>query len=139
MHAESHTLLYSMHVVVIKQAATAGQEKILELLDKCLISLGSKLQWLSIAQFCNAAASGDDKAIHLLLDQGINPNLKDMRNVSPLWRAAASGHVKVVKILLDTNLVDIDSRSEYGRPPMFWPAEDLILPLLTKMVRLPFH
>ncbi|PMD49999.1 ankyrin repeat protein, partial [Hyaloscypha bicolor E] len=75
-----------------------------------------------IAQLYNAAKFGKEDAIRKLLAEGVEPDLKSLRHVSPLWISATRGHLKVVQILLSTKLVDVNSQSTTGRPPIFWAA-----------------
>jgi hypothetical protein len=107
---------------VISSAATAGQGAVLQLVNERLNVVFSKEKWFSIAQFYNAAKAGDEDMIRSLFAQRINPDLKNIRNVSPLWQAATEGHLGVVEILLNTHAVDVNSRSIFGRPPIFWAA-----------------
>jgi hypothetical protein len=107
---------------VVKAAATSGQESFLILIEKRLNVLSSKEQWFTIAQFYNAAKAGDTETIRGLLSIGIEPDLKNARNESPLWTAASRGNHAVVAVLLDAHAVDINSKSISGRCPIFWAA-----------------
>jgi hypothetical protein len=107
---------------IVTAAATSGQERVLRLIDIRLKIPSLKEKWFSIARFYNAAKAGDEEMIRGLLVQGIEPDLKNPRNVSPLWVAACRGNLAVVKLLLDTQAVDINSRSIAGRSPLFWAA-----------------
>jgi ankyrin repeat protein len=121
---------------IVTAAATSGQERVLRLIDTRLKILSFKEKWFSIARFYNAAQDGDEEMIRGLLVLGIEPDLKNPRNVSPLWRAACCGHFAVVKLLLDTQAVDINVRSIAGRSPLFWAAakghEDIVRLLLER-------
>jgi len=121
---------------VVKAAATSGQEEILLLFEEQGSLHDCWEQWLPIAHLYNAAKAGDEETIRRLLAQGINPDLKNPRNVSPLWMAAAHGNSSVVGLLLDTEAVDINSRSISGRSPIFWAAaggyEDVVELLLER-------
>jgi ankyrin repeat protein len=106
---------------VVKAAATSGQEGVLKLINTRLNIFISK-QWFTLAQFYNSAKAGDVKTIRSLLRQGIDPDLKNPRNISPLWRAAQSASLTVDKLLLDTQAVDLNAQSTAGRSPIFWAA-----------------
>jgi ankyrin repeat protein len=75
-----------------------------------------------VAQFYNAARSGNENTVHKLLADGVKPDFKDCRNVSLLWIAATNGHYKVVQVLLATEHVEVNSKSEAGRSPIFRAA-----------------
>ena len=107
---------------MVTAAATSGQEGVLKLINKQPNTLSFKEKWFSIAGFYNAAKAGDEETVRRLLAQGVEPDLKNPRNVSPLWIAASYGNLAIVEILLDTQAVDINSRCKFGRPPMFWAA-----------------
>ncbi|KAH6670150.1 hypothetical protein B0J14DRAFT_517196 [Halenospora varia] len=118
---------------VVKAAATCGQEGVLKTIEKHYKIISSKDQW-SVAQFYNAAKSGKEDTIQKLLAEGVEPDLKNPRHVSPLWVAATNGNLRVVQVLLGTKLVDVNSKSIAGRPPVFWAAarghEDIVKLLL---------
>src|SRR5205814_1773512 len=104
----------------------------LKIAEKYLVC-SSREEYL-FAQFYRAAEAGEENTINELLAQGVKPDLKDSRNVSPLWIAALYGYLGVVKLLLDTKEVDINSESISGRTPIFWAAahghEDIVRLLL---------
>ena len=112
----------------VKVATTVGQEVALEIIKKYLVYT-SREEYL-FAQFYKAAEAGKENTIHELLAQGVKPDLKDSRNVSPLWIAVLHGHLRVVELLLDTGGVDINLESISGRTPIFWAAahgyEDIV-------------
>ena len=106
---------------VVKTAAMCSNVRILKVFESHFKVFPSMDDW-SIANFYNAAKSGDTDTILRLLTQGIEPDLKNIRCISPLWVAAARGHLKVVQVLLNTTLVDVNSRSLSGKSPLFRPA-----------------
>lgn len=106
---------------VVKAAATSGQEEVIKVIEKILKFPLSEEEW-PIAQFYNAAKAGKQYIIQNLLAQGFEPDLKNPRNVSPLWIAATNGYPRVVELLLGTKAVDANSKSISGRPPIFWVA-----------------
>jgi ankyrin repeat protein len=109
---------------VVKAAATSGQEQVLKLLETLgdrFNILPSKRDW-SIAYFYNAAKSGKLDVIRKLLADGINPDLKNLSHISPLWIATDNNYLEVVQILLATKLVNVNLQSLDGRSPLFLAA-----------------
>jgi hypothetical protein len=106
---------------VVKAATTCGQERVLGFIEEWLEISLSKDDW-STAQFYNAAKSGNENIIQKLLADGVNPDLKNIRRISPLWIAATNGHCQVVKVLLATGLVEVNSESISGQHPICWAA-----------------
>jgi len=63
----------------------------------------------------SAAASGDlDEVKRLVLDCGLDPNIKDDFGNTPLHNAAGGGHLDVVKLLLEHG-ADPNVKGNYGR------------------------
>ena len=108
---------------VVKVAATCGQDGVLKIIEEKFKISPSKEEW-SIAQFYNAAKFGKAYTIQKLLAEGVKPDLKNSRHVSPLWISAAYGHLRVVQLLLRTKIVDVNTKSISGRPPIFWAAAE---------------
>ncbi|KAF3076247.1 hypothetical protein CFAM422_001038 [Trichoderma lentiforme] len=108
---------------IIEAAAAHGQNEILNLLSQQDLFISDWDKWHSISNFYKAAQAGDVHIIEQLLDQGVNPVLKDSRGFTPLSTAAESGHEAVVKILSQRTDVDINSRSEFGESPLSLAAE----------------
>ena len=106
---------------VVKAAVTSGQENVLKLFEDYFEISVSKEQW-SIAQFYSAAKFGKEETIQKLLRDGVKPDHKNIRHVTPLGIAATNGHRKAVEVLIATNLVDVNSKSIAGRSPIFWAA-----------------
>ena len=119
---------------VVKAAVTCGQDGVLKIIEEKFKISPSKEEW-SIAQFYNAARFGKADTIQKLLAEGVKPDLKNSRHVSPLWISAANGHLRVVQLLLRTKIVDVNTKSIYGQPPIFWAAaegnENIVRLLLT--------
>src|SRR4051812_38694321 len=76
----------------VKAAATCGQERVLKTIEEHFKISPSEEEW-SIAQFYDAATSGIEDTIQKLLAEGVKPDLKNRRHVSPLWIAATNGHL----------------------------------------------
>ena len=103
-------------------AATCGQCKVLDLLCQRNGFRPLQEEWISIATFYNAAESGDVESVRKLLREGTQPDMKNIRSVTPLWIAAAEGHTAVVELLVQREDVNVNSLSKSGRPPIFWPS-----------------
>jgi Ankyrin repeats (3 copies) len=119
---------------VVQTAVTCGQEEVLRIFEK-QFKLSPSRENRLIAQFYNASKAGEEATIQKLLAEGVEPDLKNIRHVSPLWIAATRGYLNVVQALLDTKAVDVNSRSISGRPPIFWAAaygEEEIVRVLLK-------
>lgn len=106
---------------VIKAAATCGQDQTLKIIEKHSKLSPSEEDW-SIAQFYNAAKSGDKNTIQELLASEVEPDFKDSWNESPLWISAYYGHVEVVQVLFQTKLIDVNAQNIYRHSPIFFAA-----------------
>ncbi|KAG9386664.1 Arp Ankyrin repeat protein [Pyrenophora tritici-repentis] len=71
---------------------------------------------------CAAAKKGDGEAVLKFTQQGVPPDERDTRRVTPLWHAAARGHTGTVRALLETNAVNVNAASVSKLTPLFWPA-----------------
>ncbi|KAF5702777.1 ankyrin repeat-containing protein [Fusarium mundagurra] len=61
-----------------------------------------------------AAEKGHVAVVERLLVHNANPNLSDLDQITPLWKAARYGHAPVVQLLLtDGNILDVNQRSVY--------------------------
>ncbi|CZR68380.1 related to heterokaryon incompatibility protein [Phialocephala subalpina] len=107
---------------VIKAAATSGQEQVLGLLNQWNSITGDEEQWLNISRLYNAAKNGDAPTVRRLVADGIPPDKRNIRGVTPLWRASASRQTEVVEVLLATSAVNVNVQSTAGRTPLFWAA-----------------
>jgi ankyrin repeat protein len=97
-------------VALLMQAATRGQDAVLEiLLERQAINPDSQddcgrtaLSW--------AAGTGHDKIVRqLLTTTRVNVNLKDNQHLTPLMWAARQGREDVVKLLLAEEEIDLDA------------------------------
>ncbi|KAI1672188.1 hypothetical protein L13192_03047 [Pyrenophora tritici-repentis] len=107
---------------VIQSAATSGQESTLRLFDHWAKTSIVKKTWFDIAGLCAAAKKGDGEAVLKFTQQGVPPDERDTRRVTPLWHAAARGHTGTVRALLETNAVNVNAASVSKLTPLFWPA-----------------
>jgi ankyrin repeat protein len=70
----------------------------------------------------SAAASGDlDEVKRLVLDCGLDPNVKDGFGNTPLHNAASEGHLEVVKLLLERG-ADPNVKGRSGETPLHYAA-----------------
>ena len=85
-----------------------------------------------------AAELGNENAVKLLLEHGVNPNSLDSRGRAPLSYAAAGRHEGVVRLLVESRDIDPNSSDSYGLTPLSyaarWGREDLIKRLLEQGV-----
>ena len=106
---------------IVRVAATCGQKRVLDLFYN-RYKFEDYTTWTRIAQLYDAAKDGHLHAVKRLLRDGVVPDLKNIRGVTPLWRAASRDHAAVVKVLLATGTVDVNSQCVSGRTPLFLAA-----------------
>ncbi|KAK2608999.1 hypothetical protein QQS21_002479 [Conoideocrella luteorostrata] len=107
---------------VLFAAATCGQDMVLDLLSRENPLVPIDGEHRSIAKFYNAAKAGQTCHIERLLHEGIKPDFKNIRGVTPLCIAAALGRDAVVSILARRPDVDVNSTSMSGQSPLFWSS-----------------
>ncbi|OCK75973.1 hypothetical protein K432DRAFT_307403, partial [Lepidopterella palustris CBS 459.81] len=73
--------------------------------------------WIKVAQLYNAAKGGQLYTIRQLLREGVDPDLKNIRGVTPLWQAASNGHSAVIHALLASGVADVNTRDQVGQTP----------------------
>ncbi|KAI9779785.1 MAG: hypothetical protein M1816_003349, partial [Peltula sp. TS41687] len=95
---------------IIQAAATAGQERVLRVLDEWYGINDAKATWIKIAQLYNASKEGNAEIVQQLVTEGVDFDRKNIRGVTPLWQAASNGHDAVVQTLLETKAVDFNAR-----------------------------
>jgi ankyrin repeat protein len=54
-----------------------------------------------ISSLIEAAGTGDTKTVKMLLDKGVNPNVRDAGGRTALTEAAWNGHTEAIKLLLE--------------------------------------
>jgi len=64
-----------------------------------------------------AAIDGDIEAMHMLLEQKINVNVKDNIGFTPLHRAAQTGHTKAALLLLESK-ADVNALNKLKSSPL---------------------
>ena len=86
-----------------------------------------ELQRLSISytseEFITRARQGDEAAVDLFLDAGMNPDIRDKYGRTALVLATREGNMEVVKTLLNKG-ADIDARKEGGWTSLTWAASE---------------
>lgn len=68
------------------------------------------------------AAKGHEAVVLLLLNSGVDPNVRNKYNQTALHWAAASGNEKIIRLLLD-HMADPDVRDIYGSTAMHFAAD----------------
>ena len=63
------------------------------------------------------------KIVRILLDKGLDVNIRDSYGATPLQVAARDGHEPVVKLLLD-NKADIITENNRGETALYWAARN---------------
>ncbi|KAL5085380.1 hypothetical protein Trisim1_010606 [Trichoderma cf. simile WF8] len=108
---------------VVRTAAACGQDDVLDLLskDKSIVTNWNK--WRCISKFYKAAKTGDIRCIKQLLNQGVEPDTKNLLGETPLWIAAKRRHEAVVKILAQEKSVDVNSLSNSSASLLFWASQ----------------
>ncbi|KAJ4855373.1 ankyrin repeats (3 copies) domain-containing protein [Trichoderma breve] len=107
---------------VVKIAATCGQVEFLDSLSKQDLITSDWDKWYRISDFYNAAKAGNVDTIERLLDEGVNPNLKNASGYTLLTVAILNEYEAAVKALAQRADVDIDSSSDIGVSPLFLAA-----------------
>jgi len=69
----------------------------------------------------DAAASGHEAMVRLLLERGADTESKSGDGWTPLLYAAANGHETVVRLLLEKG-ADMESKDSHGRRPLWFAA-----------------
>ncbi len=106
---------------------------------ECTENLQASIQALIVvmrgASFWSQAFPKNAKGIHLavrfeieqaireLLKKGVDVNLRDDADLTPLAWAASGGHESAVKLLLAEPDIDVEARDNIGRTPFAWAAE----------------
>jgi len=74
-------------------------------------------------EFIRRARQGDEAAVDLFLDAGIDPDIRDKHGRTALVLATREGNMDVIKTLLDKG-ADIDARKEGGWTSLTWAASE---------------
>lgn len=98
--------------VNLTRAAFLGDfEKVKELLD---FGVNPNFQHEGYTALMRASLKGYPEIIHILLEAGADPNLKDWQGQTPLILASFIGYIDIVKKLLNGG-ADVDAFSASGR------------------------
>ncbi|EJP69845.1 ankyrin repeat-containing protein [Beauveria bassiana ARSEF 2860] len=103
-------------------AATCGQDGVLDLISRQDGLISANDEHRRVANFYNAAKAGNVCWVEQLIQEGVKPDSKNPKGLTPLWIAAREGHDAVVRILAQRLDVDVNSLSIAGRSPLFWPS-----------------
>jgi len=71
-----------------------------------------------------AIRAGDLSGLKALLDEGVSPNARDSREITPLMYAAETGSVAEMGILLGHN-ADVNAQNAFGATALMWSASDV--------------
>jgi hypothetical protein len=105
---------------VYEAAATAGRDRILDILQGWQKIPKHETKWHNIAALHNAAEKGDLGMVEDCIAKGTSLDSADIYGVTPLSRAADRGKSHVVRRLLSTGSVDINARDDRGWSPIFY-------------------
>ncbi|KAI3848018.1 hypothetical protein MKX03_001130, partial [Papaver bracteatum] len=64
---------------------------------------------------CYAAAGGHLAAVQCLLEMGVNPEIPDYQNTSPLHLVARKGYTDIIPLLLSKG-ISVDVTDDFGAP-----------------------
>ncbi|KAF5007419.1 hypothetical protein FDECE_6267 [Fusarium decemcellulare] len=82
-----------------------------------------------------AAYFGLEKEVLRLLEDGIQPDVKDDSGRTPLSYAAEKGCIEVVRKLLATAGIDPDAKDKYNRGPLSYAAEQGHVSLVRRLLK----
>ncbi|KAJ5520473.1 Velvet factor [Penicillium fimorum] len=123
-------------------AASCGQLSSLRYLCQHIPPTTRSTHWDAIARFYHAAEHGNVGQIKRYLNEPIPFDTKNGKGQTPLWIAAFSNQTKVVEILALQKAVDVNSLSDSGQSPIFWPSaygrEEMVKILLSVGARTHF-
>lgn len=81
-----------------------------------------------------AVTTGNIDIVNLLIEKGLDPNIKTPFNQTPLHFAAERGHIKVAEILLGKG-AEIDIQTNSLKTPLFMAAESGNLELVKLLIK----
>ncbi|KAJ5724453.1 hypothetical protein N7493_006181 [Penicillium malachiteum] len=97
----------------LKVAAANGYEDMVKFLLKYQSLESDAKKWTQQAQFYNAVREGDEATVRVLLEDGIDMNMKSVRGEYPLHWAMHRGHQGVASLLLEKG-ADINAKDKFG-------------------------
>ncbi|KAH0536560.1 hypothetical protein FGG08_006568 [Glutinoglossum americanum] len=107
-----------IHEGALKSAAISGNVASVQLLMSQSGVVPWSKDWISVAQFSDAAKSGYERVVYDLLQKNVESDLEDEDGWTPLFWAARYGHTEIVNMLLKSNGVQANRRDHSGRTPL---------------------
>ena len=86
-------------------------------------SAGDINVWFPVAQLRNASKNGDEETVRKMLDQGVDPNMRDCRGRTPLWWSAWMGFASITDLLLKRDKSVLNEPDIDGRTPLHEAAK----------------
>ncbi|KAB8079278.1 ankyrin repeat-containing domain protein [Aspergillus leporis] len=71
----------------------------------------------------NTVYTGPERVVALLLQRGVNVNVRNSRGQTPLHIAAQNGQLDVVRLLLASQQIDVNARDQQGSTPLHLASE----------------
>ncbi|KAJ5764963.1 hypothetical protein N7520_004522 [Penicillium odoratum] len=97
----------------LQEAAANGGEEMVKFFLRYQGLESDAKKWIQQAQFYNAVLEGDEDTVGLLLENGIDMMMKNVRGEYPLHWAIRSGQLGVASLLLQKG-ADIDAKDQFG-------------------------
>lgn len=97
---------------LLYRAVEAGQEDMVKELLKQDIDVNERIETGWTALIC-VAAQGYPRIVRLLLDAGANPDMRNLKEITPLMFSARYGNIEVCQLLLEYG-ANPDLQDEYG-------------------------
>ncbi|KIM97280.1 hypothetical protein OIDMADRAFT_94999, partial [Oidiodendron maius Zn] len=79
--------------------------------------------WIPVAQLRKASKNGDEETVRKMLDQGVDPDMRDRHCRTPLWWSASNGHASITDLLLKRDRPLLNEPDIDGRTPLHEAAE----------------
>ncbi|KAI5811833.1 ankyrin repeat-containing domain protein [Pyronema omphalodes] len=94
-----------------------------ELLDACGLNIDYDTTLSGSTMLLQACRAGNAEIVRILLERGVDVNLPDGKNGTPLSWACHHGHDSVVELLLQASRIEINSKHEFGRTALLTASE----------------
>jgi ankyrin repeat protein len=75
-------------------------------------------------KLCSVIRAGDLGGLTALLEQGITPDVRDSREITPLMYAAEAGSTTEMRILIQHG-ADVNARNAFGSTALMWSIPDV--------------
>ncbi|KAL4778818.1 ankyrin repeat-containing domain protein [Aspergillus varians] len=102
----------------LQEAATHGSVDMVKLILTHQGLDPNNERWLRQAQFYNAVCEGEETTVRLLLEQGVDMTVRNVRGAYPLHWAAEHGHRGVASILLSVG-AQVDAKDKFEETALF--------------------